>query len=109
MHAATEDRYTRLTWPEVNDAIAAQKLVILPTASTEQHGKHLPKVPGYLLLLEFGWTSHLGSGRDDAVRAVLDRFQADEDGFVVIRDAAESRRLRKAVTAVPDALIFERH
>jgi hypothetical protein len=43
------------------------------------------------------------------VRAVLDRFQADEDGFVVIRDAAESRRLRKAVTAVPDALIFERH
>ena len=29
-------------WPEMNDAIAAQKLVILPTASTEQHGKHLP-------------------------------------------------------------------
>jgi creatinine amidohydrolase len=26
----------------MNDAIAAQKLVILPTASTEQHGKHLP-------------------------------------------------------------------
>jgi creatinine amidohydrolase len=26
----------------MNEAIAAQKLVILPTASTEQHGKHLP-------------------------------------------------------------------
>jgi creatinine amidohydrolase len=38
----TEYRYNRLTWPEMNDAIAAQKLVILPTASTEQHGKHLP-------------------------------------------------------------------
>lgn len=37
-----EYRYNRLTWPEMNDAIAAQKLVILPTASTEQHGKHLP-------------------------------------------------------------------
>jgi creatinine amidohydrolase len=37
-----EYRYNRLTWEEMNDAIAAQKLVILPTASTEQHGKHLP-------------------------------------------------------------------
>ena len=40
--AHTEYRYNRLTWAEMNDAIAAQKLVILPTASTEQHGKHLP-------------------------------------------------------------------
>jgi anti-sigma factor ChrR (cupin superfamily) len=73
-----------------------------------KHGKHLPKVPGYLLLLEFAWTSHLTGGRDDAVRAVLDRFAVDEDGFVAIRDAAESRRLRKAVDAVPGALVFER-
>jgi len=42
MSAATEFRYNRLTWPEMNDAIAAQKLVILPTGSTEQHGRHLP-------------------------------------------------------------------
>src|SRR5436305_15210852 len=42
MPAATEYRYNRLTWAEMNDAIAAQKLVILPTASTEQHGRHLP-------------------------------------------------------------------
>jgi creatinine amidohydrolase len=42
MNAKTEYRYNRLTWAEMNDAIAAQKLVILPTASTEQHGKHLP-------------------------------------------------------------------
>jgi creatinine amidohydrolase len=38
----TEYRYNRLTWAEMNDAIAPQKLVILPTASTEQHGRHLP-------------------------------------------------------------------
>ena len=41
-NSQTEYRYNRLTWAEMNDAIAAQKLVILPTASTEQHGKHLP-------------------------------------------------------------------
>ena len=40
--ASTEYRCNRLTWPEMNDAIAAQKLVILPTGSTEQHGHHLP-------------------------------------------------------------------
>lgn len=42
MNARTEYRYNRLTWAEMNEAIAAQKLVILPTGSTEQHGRHLP-------------------------------------------------------------------
>jgi len=37
-----EYRYNRLTWPEMNAAIAAQPVVILPTGSTEQHGRHLP-------------------------------------------------------------------
>jgi creatinine amidohydrolase len=40
--ATTEYRYNRLTWPEMNDAIARQPVVILPTGSTEQHGHHLP-------------------------------------------------------------------
>ncbi|HEU5088640.1 MAG TPA: creatininase family protein [Roseiflexaceae bacterium] len=39
---ASEYRYNRLTWEEMNDAIAMQKVVILPTGSTEQHGPHLP-------------------------------------------------------------------
>jgi creatinine amidohydrolase len=42
MSTQPEYRYNRLTWPEMNAAIAAQKLVILPTGSTEQHGPHLP-------------------------------------------------------------------
>ncbi|MEM7032606.1 MAG: creatininase family protein, partial [Chloroflexota bacterium] len=42
MKASTEYRYNRLTWPEMNDAIEMQKVVILPTGSTEQHGHHLP-------------------------------------------------------------------
>jgi creatinine amidohydrolase len=40
--ALTEYRYNRLTWQEMNEAIAAQKVVILPTGATEQHGPHLP-------------------------------------------------------------------
>ena len=42
MANTAEYRYNRLTWPEMNDAIAAQKVVVLPTGSTEQHGPHLP-------------------------------------------------------------------
>ena len=42
MSAATEYRYNRLTWPEMNEAITMQKLVMLPTGSTEQHSHHLP-------------------------------------------------------------------
>ncbi|MFH1570052.1 MAG: creatininase family protein [Gemmatimonadota bacterium] len=42
MGASDEYRYNRLTWPEINDAVAMQKVVVLPTASTEQHGRHLP-------------------------------------------------------------------
>src|SRR3984957_3364874 len=41
-NSSTEYRYNRLTWAEMNEAIAAQKLVILPTASTKQPGKRLP-------------------------------------------------------------------
>jgi len=42
LSAETEYRYNRLTWPEMNQAIEMQKVVILPTGSTEQHGQHLP-------------------------------------------------------------------
>jgi creatinine amidohydrolase len=42
MDTKTEYRYNRLTWEEMNEAIANQKVVILPTGSTEQHGRHLP-------------------------------------------------------------------
>jgi creatinine amidohydrolase len=39
---STEYRYNRLTWEEMNDAIAMQKVILLPTGSTEEHGPHLP-------------------------------------------------------------------
>lgn len=34
--------YDELTWPEINLAVEAEKVVLLPVGSTEQHGHHLP-------------------------------------------------------------------
>jgi creatinine amidohydrolase len=42
MSARTEYRYNRLSWEGINEAVEEQKVVILPTGSTEQHGRHLP-------------------------------------------------------------------
>ena len=35
-------RYEKLTWPDINRAVADRKPVIVPIGSTEQHGPHLP-------------------------------------------------------------------
>ena len=40
--AATEFRYEKLTWPEINDPIAMQKICVVPCDAVEQHGAHLP-------------------------------------------------------------------
>jgi creatinine amidohydrolase len=37
-----EYRYEALTWPEINEAIAQKKVVVLPVSAVEQHGHHLP-------------------------------------------------------------------
>lgn len=42
MSVDTKYRYEKLTWPEVNDAAEAEKLVLIPVGSTEDHGPHLP-------------------------------------------------------------------
>ncbi|MGQ0550707.1 MAG: creatininase family protein [Armatimonadota bacterium] len=39
---ARQYRYELLTWPEINEAVAMGKPVVLPVGSTEQHGHHLP-------------------------------------------------------------------
>ena len=41
--AAQEYRYEALTWPELDEAIAQAKVIVLPVGSTEQHGHHLPQ------------------------------------------------------------------
>src|ERR1044071_7843456 len=40
--AATEFRYEKLTWPEINDALDLGKVCVVPCGAVEQHGAHLP-------------------------------------------------------------------
>ena len=40
--AATEYRYEKLTWPDINDAVSMGKVCVVPCGSVEQHGAHLP-------------------------------------------------------------------
>ncbi|MCZ6635484.1 MAG: creatininase family protein [bacterium] len=42
MSSLDQYRYEYLTWPEINEATEAEKVVLLSIGSTEQHGHHLP-------------------------------------------------------------------
>src|SRR5881628_250685 len=77
--AASEFRYEKLTWPEINDAIEMRKVCIVPCGAVEQHGHHLPLdvdivcpteiargvgrlIPDKLLILPtvcYGYTGHV--------------------------------------------------
>ena len=77
--AATEYRYEKLTWPEINDAVELGKVCIVPCGAVEQHGPHLPldvdlvcptgiargagrQVPDKMLVLPivaYGYTGHV--------------------------------------------------
>jgi len=35
-------RYGEMTWPEIKDAAAAQRVAVVPIATIEDHGLHLP-------------------------------------------------------------------
>src|SRR5919199_6024416 len=41
-NSMTKYRYDDLTWPEVNEAAAAGKAILIPVGSIEDHGPHLP-------------------------------------------------------------------
>ena len=38
----TEYRYEKLTWPEIEDAVEAAQVCVVPCGAVEQHGHHLP-------------------------------------------------------------------
>ena len=79
--AATEYRYEKLTWPEINDAVEMGKVCIVPCGSVEQHGPHLPldvdivcplgvaygagrQIPDKMLVLPPVWYGHTGHVMD---------------------------------------------
>ncbi|HUG67122.1 MAG TPA: creatininase family protein [Pirellulaceae bacterium] len=77
--AATEYRYEKLTWPEINDAVDMGQVCFVPCGAVEQHGPHLPldvdlvcplgiargageQIPDKMLVLPivaYGYTGHV--------------------------------------------------
>jgi len=77
--AATETRYEKLTWPEIEEAVDLGQVCIVPCGAIEQHGHHLPldvdlvlpcgiaagvarAIPEKLLILptvSYGYTGHV--------------------------------------------------
>jgi creatinine amidohydrolase len=45
-------RYEEFTWPEVRDAVAGERVVVLPVGTIEQHGPHLPLITDVLTATE---------------------------------------------------------
>src|SRR5207245_2409557 len=37
-------RYEEFTWPEIREAVAQNRVAVLPVGTIEQHGPHLPLV-----------------------------------------------------------------
>src|SRR5690348_344971 len=60
-------RYEEFSWPEIRDAVAQSRVVVLPVGTVEQHGPHLPLVTDVLTATEI---SRLAVERDPS-RAVL--------------------------------------
>lgn len=77
--AATDYRYEKLTWPEINDAVDMGQVCFVPCGAVEQHGPHLPldvdlvcplgiargageRIPDKMLVLPivaYGYTGHV--------------------------------------------------
>ncbi len=45
-------RYEEFTWPEIREAVAQNRVCVLPVGTVEQHGPHLPLVTDVLTATE---------------------------------------------------------
>ena len=48
----TKFRYEEFTWPEIREAVAQQRVAVIPVGTIEQHGPHLPLVTDVLCATE---------------------------------------------------------
>jgi creatinine amidohydrolase len=48
----TKYRYEEFTWPEIREAVAGNRVAVLPVGTVEQHGPHLPLVTDVLTATE---------------------------------------------------------
>jgi creatinine amidohydrolase len=48
----TKYRYEEFTWPEIKQAVAQERVIVLPVGTVEQHGPHLPLVTDVLTSTE---------------------------------------------------------
>ena len=124
-----EYHYDKLTWPEIREAAAQERVIVLPVGSTEQHGPHLPLdvdnflcqqvcegaaklVPDDVLLmpqLSYGFNWHhidfpgtIGIAWDNFVRFLLDIIRSvAHHGFkkVLIVNGHGSNRILVEVAA----------
>src|SRR6476660_7553744 len=49
---STKFRYEEFTWPEIREAVAQNRVAVLPVGTVEQHGPHLPLVTDVLTATE---------------------------------------------------------
>ena len=78
--AATEYRYEKLTWPEINEAIQQNQVCIIPCGAVEQHGDHLPLDVD--LVCPGGIARGVGEAKPDSV-LVLPTIQYGYTGHVM--------------------------
>ena len=45
-------RYEEFTWPEIKEAVAENRVTVLPVGTIEQHGPHLPLITDVLTATE---------------------------------------------------------
>jgi creatinine amidohydrolase len=45
-------RYEEFTWPEIREAVAQNRVAVLPVGTVEQHGPHLPLITDVLTATE---------------------------------------------------------
>ena len=79
---------TRMTWPDVRDGLERSTLVVVPTASVEQHGPHLPLSVDTLRARELGRriAAELGCFLAPVVRPGMSDHHMDFPGTISLSE-----------------------